>query len=142
MGLRLSGWSCSAFGRASEIKTPPPLRKRCSGEDLKPDPGREKWKEDHRINLSRTSAHGDRLAAAPGCQQLVERVDLRIERGDIRTASAAGSRLTRRYRLIERSRVDAACGFMVRGLAELTAYGSPVHSNAGDCGRRRALRSG
>src|SRR6266550_26260 len=53
-----------------------PLQKGCGGEDPKPDPGGDEWKEDHRTNLARTKALQRPLAAAFGGQQIVEGVDL------------------------------------------------------------------
>src|ERR1700737_1590330 len=70
--------------------------------------------------------HCDSLTAALGRQQIVEGVDLGIERGDIRVAGATGGRLARRHRLIERCRIGAACRLMVASSFELTAYGRPV----------------
>lgn len=56
----------------------PPLRNGCGSENLEPEPGCHERKKDHRFNTPREGVTADRLAAALGCQQVVERVDLGI----------------------------------------------------------------
>ena len=64
---------CLWLGIRSQRRVP--LWKVCGGGDLEPDPGREKWKEDHRFNSRERRHHSDGLAATLGRQQFVERVD-------------------------------------------------------------------
>src|SRR3954451_8775199 len=109
MGLPSSGRSCSAFGRASE--TSAGLRVARNAE-VKTWSQIQNVKSGKRIigSTFRERRHqSDQSAAAPGRQQGVEGIDICIDRADIRIVSAAGGRLTRRYRLVERSRVGTAC---------------------------------